>query len=144
VFVALACATMGIGVNVPQGHAASMMMTVNVASATVMGQSQQILVDGKGMTLYYLTSDTAMASACTGGCPKNWPPLLSTGTPMGPSSLPGKLAVAHTANGSQVSYNGHLLYRYATDMKPGDVTGDGKMGPKNGTWHVATPSTKAM
>jgi len=105
-----------------------------------MGQSQQILVDEKGMTLYYLTSDTMTTSACTGGCPSVWPPLLST-APTEPSLLPGKLAVVHTANGSQVSYNGHLLYRYAQDKKPGDTTGDGKTGPSNGKWHVATPKT---
>ncbi len=115
-------------------------MTVNVANATVTGQSQPILVDGKGLALYYLTSDTATTSACTGGCAGFWPPLTSTGTPTGPSSLPGKLAVVKTANGSQVSYSGHLLYRYAPDTKPGDVGGDGKTGPQNGTWHVATPT----
>ncbi len=119
-------------------------MTVNVANATVGGQSRQILVDGKGLALYYLTSDTATTSACTGGCAGFWPPLTSTGTPTGPSSLPGKLAVVKTANGSQVTYNGHPLYRYAPDTKPGDVGGDGKPGPQNGTWHVATPAMPAM
>lgn len=132
-----------VGTASPRGLAAAT-MTVNVSNATVMGQSQQILVDAKGMTLYYLTSDTATSTACTGGCASVWPPLLSNGTPTGPSSLPGKLDVMTTANGSQVAYNGHPLYRYAPDTKPGDVGGDGKTGPKNGTWHVATPATKAM
>lgn len=132
-----------VGTVLPQGHAEAN-LTVNLGNATVMGQSQQILVDAKGMSLYYLTSDTATSTACSGGCAEVWPPLLSSGTPTGPSSLPGKLAVMKTANGSQVSYNGHPLYRYAPDTKPGDVGGDGKNGPQNGTWHVATPTAKAM
>jgi predicted lipoprotein with Yx(FWY)xxD motif len=106
--------------------------------------AQQVLVDANGMTLYYLTSDTATTSACTGGCAGFWPPLLASGTPTAPSLLAGKLTVVKTANGSQVSYNGHLLYRYAPDTKPGDAGGDGKTGPQNGTWHVATPVLKVM
>jgi predicted lipoprotein with Yx(FWY)xxD motif len=54
----------------------------------------------------------------------------------------GKLAIVKTANGSQVSYNGHLLYTFKQDTKPSDVTGEGIQGPKNGVWHVATPDVK--
>lgn len=67
---------------------------------------------------------------------------MSTGAPTAPASVTGKLAAVKTANGSQVSYNGHLLYRFAADTKPGDVNGDGVHGPQQGTWHVATPDTK--
>ena len=118
-------------------------LTVNVANASVGGKSQQILVDAKGMSLYYLTSDKGATSACTGGCASAWPALLSDGPPKAPASVPGKLAAVKTAHGSQVSYNGHLLYRFSDDAKPGDVQGDGLHGPQNGTWHVATPDVKA-
>lgn len=118
------------------------MVTLKVASATVGGKSEQILVDDKGMSLYYLTSDTATTSACTGGCASAWPPVLSDAAPKAPASVTGKLAAVKTANGSQVSYNGHLLYRFADDSKPGDVQGDGVKGPQNGIWHVATPGLK--
>ncbi len=118
-------------------------LTLNVANATVGGKAQQILVDAKGMSLYYLTSDTATTSACTGGCASAWPPLVSEGAPKAPSSATGKLAVVKTANGSQVSYNGHLLYRFSDDNKAGDVQGEGVHGPQNGVWHVATPGLKA-
>jgi predicted lipoprotein with Yx(FWY)xxD motif len=116
--------------------------TLNVASAMIGGKSQPILVDVKRMSLYYLTSDTATSSACTGGCAGTWPPLLSDSVPAAPSSAMGKLAIVTTANGSQVSYNGHLLYRFKPDTKPGDVNGDGIKGPKDGVWHVATPDVK--
>jgi len=117
-------------------------VSFDVATGTVMGKSQQILVDPKGMSLYILTSDTADASACTGTCADNWPALLSDDAPTAPSSATGKLAIVKTANGSQVSYNGHLLYRFKRDAKPGDVTGEGIQGPKSGVWHVATPDMK--
>ena len=96
-------------------------LTLNVANATVAGKSQQILVDAKGMSLYYLTSDTATSSACMGGCASAWPPLLSEGAPKAPSSVTGKLTVVKTGNGSQVAYNGHLLYRFSDDSKAGEV-----------------------
>ena len=119
-------------------------LTLNVASATVGGKSQQILADAKGMSLYYLSSDTATSSACTGGCAGAWPPLVSANAPKAPASVTGKLALVKTANGSQVSYNGHLLYRFADDSKAGDVQGEGVHGPQNGVWHVATPDLKSL
>lgn len=117
--------------------------TVNTTAATVGGKSQEILVDSGGAALYYLTSDKPTVSACTGGCASVWPPLLTAAAPTAPASLPGKLAIARTANGSQVAYNRHLLYRYAPDTKPGQVNGEGLDGPGGGKWHVATPALKA-
>ena len=123
----------------PASHSTT---TVNVASAMIGGKSQPILVDVKRMSLYYLTSDTATSSACTGGCAGTWPALLSGRVPTAPASAMGKLAIVKTANGSQVSYKGHLLYRFKHDTKPSDVNGNGIKGPKNGVWHVATPDMK--
>ena len=116
--------------------------TVSTAKATVGGKAKQILVDGTGTTLYYLTSDTPAVSVCVGGCAGVWPPLLSSTAPTAPASLPGRLTVAKTGNGAQVAYNGHLLYRYAPDTKPGQVNGEGLGGPGGGTWHVAVPGLK--
>jgi predicted lipoprotein with Yx(FWY)xxD motif len=109
---------------------------VSTAQAMVGGKSETILVDGLGLTLYYLTSDTASSSACTGACAQAWPPLLDpSGTPTGPASLPGHLGVVGDANGAQVTYNGHPLYTYSGDSKPGDTTGQGVRG----VWFVVTP-----
>src|SRR2546426_2303892 len=100
--LALVAALVCAGVVGPRAHGAD--LTLNVASATVGGKPQQILVDAKGMSLYFLTSDTVTSSACTGGCAGAWPPLLSAGAPTAPASVKGKLAVVKTANGSQVSF----------------------------------------
>lgn len=118
--------------------------TVNVAMTTVQGKSEQILTDAEGLTLYYVTSDSPTSPACTGACIKAWPPLLSSTIPTGPAALPGKLAVVLAANGSQVSYNDHLLYRYAADTNPGQVSGNNLVGPGGGKWYVATSTIPAV
>ncbi len=68
-------------------------VSFDVATGTVMGKSQQILVDPKGMSLYILTSDTADASACTGTCADNWPALLSDDAPTAPSSATARASM---------------------------------------------------
>ena len=142
VFVGLASAQYNYQTTPQPAQAPSQSTALNVGSAMIEGKSQAILVDVKGMSLYYLTSDKATSSSCTGGCAGAWPPLLGAVAPKAPASMTGKLAVVKTANGSQVSYNGHLLYRFGDDAKPGDVQGDGLKGPQNGMWHVATPDLK--
>ncbi len=112
---------------------------VNVAVATVQGKREQVLVDARGMTLYYFTPDTATKAACTGDCAKMWPPLLSKSTPSHPTALSGKFSVVNDANGRQVSYNGHLLYAYSGDTTPGQAAGDGLYGK----WYVAKPGLAA-
>ena len=117
--------------------------TVMTASATVGGKSVTILTDAKGMTLYYFKKDTATTSSCTGGCAQFWPPLLFTGTgtpSAGSATLPGTLSVVTTANGSQVAYQGHLLYTFQKDTAPGQTNGQGF----NGLWFVATTDLPPM
>jgi predicted lipoprotein with Yx(FWY)xxD motif len=109
---------------------------IKTTSATVNGQSVTILTNAQGMTLYYLKPDTATTSACTGACASNWPPLVftSSGSPASANALPGTLSVVTVANGQQVEYNGHLLYRYSGDTTPGQTNGEGIKG----VWFVAT------
>jgi predicted lipoprotein with Yx(FWY)xxD motif len=115
---------------------------VRLASATVKGKSVTILATPQGLTLYYFTPDTAAKAACTGGCAKVWPPLVSTGsgTPLGDASLPGTLSVLTDANGNQVQYNDHLLYTYSGDTAQGQTTGEGLFGK----WFVCTPGLAAL
>src|SRR5207244_8349807 len=39
---------------------------IHTATATVKGQSEMVLTNAQGMTLYYFTPDSATHSACTG------------------------------------------------------------------------------
>ena len=114
---------------------------IKTTTATVSGKSEMILTNAQGKTLYYFTPDTATTAACTSSCADNWPPLLATGssTPTSATSLPGKLTTQTTANGSQVEYNGHLLYTFAGDSGPGLTKGEGLFGK----WFVVTPDLAA-
>jgi predicted lipoprotein with Yx(FWY)xxD motif len=122
------------------GSSATGPAQVKTATAMVKGQSSTILTNGQGRTLYYRTTDTASASTCTGGCASTWPPLLTSGAPVAASSLSGTLSSLSDANGTQATYNGHLLYTYSGDSKPGDTNGEGI----GGVWFVATPDLAAQ
>jgi len=100
-----------------------------------------VLVDGSGRTLYLFTLDRKGSSSCTTGsfnCIVLWPPLLTTAKPhAGPGVSPALLGTVRRAkpSGVQVTYNGHFLYRYAQDTKPGDVKGQGY----GSVWYVVSP-----
>lgn len=98
--------------------------TVTTATVNVRGAPERVLTDANGMTLYYLASDSPTHSTCTGVCAQVWLPLLNGEAPTSRGSLPGRLALVKTANGPQVSYNGHLLYRYSGDTAPGQANGN--------------------
>jgi predicted lipoprotein with Yx(FWY)xxD motif len=110
---------------------------IKTATATVKGQSESILTNDQGRTLYYFTADAPAKVACTGTCAGVWPPLLfsATGSPTSATSLPGTLSVVTDASGMQVEYNGHPLYTYSKDTAPGQTNGEGLFGK----WFVATP-----
>lgn len=106
--------------------------TIKVATATVAGQSEQILENSSGMPLYTFAGDTMAASKVSGKLAQFWPPLDSSAPTE--SGATGKLTVVRTGNGSQVQYNGHFLYTFVTDT-PGHVTGQGVQN-----FFVATPA----
>jgi predicted lipoprotein with Yx(FWY)xxD motif len=120
----------------PGGSGSS--VVIQTATATVKGQSETVLTDARGMTLYYFTADSATQSACSGSCAQMWPPQLfaGSGTPTSSSALTGKLSAQTDANGNQVEYSGHPLYTFSGDTAPGQTNGEGLFG----AWFVATPN----
>ena len=111
--------------------------TVKVANSSL----GSILVNSQGRTLYLFKADVGASSACSGACAKAWPPLLATGTPTAGTGLTAsKLGTITRSNGSrQVTYNGHPLYLFIKDKKPGDVTGQG-VTAFGAAWFALTPS----
>lgn len=106
-------------------------------SVSVSGSNKNALVNRDGKTLYYFTSDSATAVACTsaGGCITTWPPLMSTSMSVAPiAGLTGVLTTVDRSGQAQIEYNGHPLYTYAADSAPGDTKGNGLFGK----WFVAT------
>jgi predicted lipoprotein with Yx(FWY)xxD motif len=105
--------------------------TVHTLQATVNGKTETILVNAQGLPLYYYQPDTAAKSLVAGQLAAAWPPVTSA-MPTG-SGLSGQLTAVNDTHGSQVAYNGHLLYTFITD-RPGQVTGQGVQN-----FFVATP-----
>jgi predicted lipoprotein with Yx(FWY)xxD motif len=104
---------------------------VRTASTTVGGKTETILVNGRGLPLYYYRPDTATQSLVTGALAQLWPPLTSAAPAA--AEARGKLAVLNDVNGRQVTYNGHPLYTFANDHAD-QVTGQGVQD-----FFVATP-----
>jgi len=106
-------------------------VTVNLAS-TPLGD---ILVDGKGMTLYMFTADSGGTSACSGDCLANWPVLAGEAVTPGTGLDAGDFASITRDDGSkQVTFFGMPLYYFAGDKAAGDLAGQG-VGEK---WYVLT------
>lgn len=98
-----------------------------------------IVVDAKGMSLYFFTKDTkdSGTSACTGSCLVSWPPLTTTSAAPTAEGVTGKLGTINTPDGKkQVTLNGMPLYYFAKDAKPGDTLGQGV----GGVWYLSDPS----
>ena len=91
-----------------------------------------ILTNADGMSLYTFDPDTATSSACNDGCAQNWPPLFADEC----DHANGDFSVISRADGSaQWAYKGKPLYLWVNDSEPGDTTGDGV----GGKWHLARP-----
>jgi predicted lipoprotein with Yx(FWY)xxD motif len=96
-----------------------------------------VLVDRQGRTLYLFARDSGTVSACTGACAVNWPPLRVRGAPLvGSGATPSD--VGRTAL-SQLTYNGHPLYTFVNDKKPGDTNGEG-ISAFGGSWFAVSPA----
>jgi predicted lipoprotein with Yx(FWY)xxD motif len=109
--------------------------TLRTATSSVNGKSETILVNAKGLPLYYYQADTAKKSMVNGELLRLWPPLISASPTA--TGTQGKLA-ALRGNDLQVTYNGHFLYTFVDDA-PGRVTGQGVSN-----FFVATPGLKTI
>ncbi len=116
---ALACA----GAGTAHGAAGAAKSGTVDLRATKLGK---VLVDAKGMTLYLFEKDRRNKSACAGACAKVWSPLLVKGKPTAGGGVKASLlGTTRRKSGVQVTYNGHPLYHFSGDKKPGDMRGEG-------------------
>jgi predicted lipoprotein with Yx(FWY)xxD motif len=93
----------------------------NALKSTTIG-GVTVLTNAKGFTLYWFAPDSPTKSVCNGACTAYWPPV-------GPAALApgvaGHLTTITRSDGSkQAAYNGHPLYTYLQDSKPGQNTGN--------------------
>jgi predicted lipoprotein with Yx(FWY)xxD motif len=95
---------------------------ITVGTAKGVGK---VLVDSKGLTLYYFQKDQGGKSACYGACEQGWPPLTTEGAPQaGEGAMASKLGTTKRKDGTvQVTYAGWPLYTFVEDKKPGEDNG---------------------
>lgn len=119
--------------------ASSMQAGAAVDLKTASSAAGSIVVDAKGMSLYFFTKDTkdSGTSACTGSCLVQWPPLTTASGSPAAEGVTGALGTINTPDGKkQVTLNGMPLYYFAKDTKPGDILGQGV----GGVWYLSDPS----
>jgi predicted lipoprotein with Yx(FWY)xxD motif len=105
----------------------------------------RILVDGNGRALYLFTREGSTKSRCYGECAVAWPPFYARGKLRAGAGLDAaKLGSSRRRDGRRiVTYNGHPLYYYVTDRKPGQVTCHNVV-EFGGTWLVVNPDGNAV
>jgi predicted lipoprotein with Yx(FWY)xxD motif len=145
--VALAIAGCGSGSNSVKAGAPAASMKASApsgASGTVnvrTGNLGSYLVDSQGRTLYLFEKDTGTKSMCTGACASLWPPSTTNGRPKAGSKVDAAMLGTSTRSDgkSQLTYNGHPLYRYSGDASAGDTSGEG-LTAFGGSWFVVSPA----
>jgi predicted lipoprotein with Yx(FWY)xxD motif len=129
----------GGAASAPAGAASGAASSSALRTAAIGGAA--VLTNAQGFTLYSFAPDTATVSKCTGGCAQIWPPVTGPAT-AGPG-VPGTLGtIARSDGATQATYNGHPLYTYAGDTRPGQASGNG-INASGGIWHEVTTSGTA-
>ena len=121
------------GSSAPKMHTspAPMMKTAPMAAPWHRARTAKgrVWVDSRGFALYTFSKDPPGKSTCYGKCATAWPPFHAA---MG-AKASGKWSIASRFGMvRQWAYNGHPLYFWFKDTRPGQVTGDGVNG-----FHVA-------
>ncbi len=93
-----------------------------------------MLVDAKGMTLYYFDrDDTGNKSNCDSACAQRWTPLAASAD----AQAIGDFTVIARSDGSKMwAYRFRPLYTSQADKVPGDANGAGATT----LWHIARPA----
>ncbi|WP_432026278.1 SCO0930 family lipoprotein [Streptomyces sp. 1222.5] len=101
----------------------------------------KVLTDGAGLTLYRFDKDTANPpkTNCDGDCATTWPPVPADDATAGAGIDKALLGEVSRPDGSkQLTIGGWPAYRYAKDVNPGDVNGQGV----GGKWYALAPNGK--
>jgi len=115
--------------------------TVRLVRASGYGK---LLATSSGLTLYHYTDEKRGKIDCKSSCTPLWPPLLvkaGAKPTAGVGLSAAKLGtIKRPDGGTQVTYNGLALYRYAPDKKTGDVKGQGV----EHAWYAISPAGKIV
>ena len=120
------------------GGSADPATKLSIANVSGLGN---VVVDGRGRTVYVLTKPGMKNVPCTdgSGCTNLWPDLS---LPDGVSKAKAGTGVSASLLGSKhangeiyPTYNGWLVYEYAGDSGPGQGRGEG-ISSFGGTWYA--------
>jgi predicted lipoprotein with Yx(FWY)xxD motif len=118
--------------------------SANAASAISLTQTPagKTLVDANGRTLYLFQGDKPNVSRLSAAGQAVWPPFTA---PMRPTARGGASAadIRSITASEQVTYNGHPLYYYVGDRRPGQTSGQG-LNQFGARWYVLSPSGAAI
>jgi predicted lipoprotein with Yx(FWY)xxD motif len=105
----------------------------------------KVLVDANGRTLYLFAGDRSNVSTVSAAGLAIWPPFTSTAPPRATGGVTaGQIGTATgTSGGTQITYNGHALYYYVRDHKPGQVLGQG-LNQFGARWYVLSAAGGAI
>lgn len=105
----------------------------------------RMLFDGRGRAIYLFTREGGTKSRCYGDCAAAWPPVYTSGRPRAGKGVRAGLLGTTTRRGGrrQVTYNGHPLYYYVSDVRSGQVTCQDVV-EFGGTWLVVDPAGNAI
>lgn len=105
----------------------------------------RVIVDTHGMTVYEFRRDNPMvyefsrdpAPTCYDACLATWTPLLTDDAPKAMAGAdPSMLGtIKRRDGGAQVTYDGHPLYLYRGDKRPGEMNGQDP-GNFGAAWHA--------
>ena len=99
----------------------------------------RVIVDAKGMTVYYFTPDVANSgkSVCSGQCLTAWPAVVPAAAKASATGVSGDVGVITRSDGTkQVTVDGRPVYTFIGDKAPGDVKGQ----DVKKVWFVISPS----
>lgn len=121
--------------------------TVAAGSAISLKQTSlgKVLTDANGRTLYLFAPDKRNVSVLSAAGRAVWPPFRSSSLPRATGGAAAAQIGTATATGgsTQVSYNGHPLYYYVGDHKPGQTLGQG-LNEFGGRWYALSAAGAAI
>jgi predicted lipoprotein with Yx(FWY)xxD motif len=112
---------------------------------TASGDHGTYLTADDGRAVYLWMADKGSASSCSGACAAVWPPVLTDGAPKASqSAVAADLGTLTRSDGkTQVTYQGHPLYYFASDTKAGQTNGQGSDG-FGAKWWLLDPTGAAI
>jgi predicted lipoprotein with Yx(FWY)xxD motif len=104
----------------------------------------KVVVDGRGRTVYLITSDKPGKSLCSASCLSVWPAVPAPAGKARPAGITAPVGhTADTSGGQMATVGGWPVYTFAQDQAPGDVKGQG-IRSFGGTWWAVSPSGTAV